>query len=338
MTSVNPVLARKLGRTDPEAQAEGPADGMNPARMLRVGLMRAADKAIGLSLSVLGVAEDAVSADALFDEGPEGWMVLGLCHPGQSGLAGLIQIDGAFRTAIIEVQTMGMLLESGDAERPVTSTDAALTLPLVEALLVELAAAAHPGFGPGLEALTIRPLPNLRAAGLMARDGLHRQWRMSVQIGGTDRQGEVILALAPAPKPEERPGVDDTAWSDTLRCAVEEVTADLDAVLCRMKLPVCAVENFEVGQVVALAGVTVGSVMLEGPGAAAVAAARLGQVSGMRAVRLEKPEVQIDLGETPMRSEASTAPKAIAAGIPEPDTEPSVPAPATREADLPAEA
>ena len=89
-------------------------------------------------------------------------------------------------------------------------------------------------------------------------------------------------------KPQRR------GWSDALRASVQEAEADLDAVLARMKLPISKIEGFAVGQVVALAGTTVGSVRLIGPGDEEVATARLGQVAGKRAVRIEVPRVEME--------------------------------------------
>ena len=65
---------------------------------------------------------------------------------------------------------------------------------------------------------------------------------------------------------------------------------DLDTVLAQVVLPISKIEGFEVGQSIPLAGTTVGSVVLTGPGGKAVASARLGQFAGKRAVRI-KPEV-----------------------------------------------
>ena len=64
-----------------------------------------------------------------------------------------------------------------------------------------------------------------------------------------------------------------------------------------MTLPISKIEAFEVGQVLQLAGTTVGSVMLTGPGGEKVATARLGQVAGKRAVRIEV--AQVDMQDDP---------------------------------------
>lgn len=294
MSTVNPVLARKLGRSASSGTDDDPKQAPGLGRILRMALLRAADRAIGLSLSVLGIAEATQQADALIEESPDGWMVLGLCHPGTPGLAGLVLIDRTLRTAMIEVQTIGMLLEAGDSDRPVTATDAALSSTVVEEFLAELTTSGASAFATELPGVHLRPMPDLTAAGLAMRDGLYRSWRMSLQIGGTERQGEMILALAPAARASEPERLDERqGWSQDLRGALEEAPARLDAVLCRLNLPISTVDAFETGQVLRLSGVTVGSVTLEGPGEAPVAPARLGQVAGQRAVRLEIPVVEM---------------------------------------------
>ena len=60
-----------------------------------------------------------------------------------------------------------------------------------------------------------------------------------------------------------------------------------------MTLPISKIEEFEVGQVLELAGTTVGSVTLVGADGKPVATARLGQVAGKRAVRVEPEQVQL---------------------------------------------
>jgi flagellar motor switch protein FliM len=84
-----------------------------------------------------------------------------------------------------------------------------------------------------------------------------------------------------------------------LRENILDAPARLHAVLHRTMMTVAEVEAFEVGQVVSLKGVTVGSVRLEGPRQRLLANVRLGQVSGLRAVRLE-PAQEVDLGEVPI--------------------------------------
>ena len=78
-----------------------------------------------------------------------------------------------------------------------------------------------------------------------------------------------------------------------LRNAVQDAPAELDAVLTRMMMPIHKIEAFEVGQVLNLAGTTVGSVTLTEPGGDIVTTARLGQVAGKLAVRVQHSQIEM---------------------------------------------
>jgi len=307
-TGANPVLARMLGGPDRARPGEAAEADPGPGRAFRVALLRAADRAIGLSLTVLGLSDDCHGPDALVADGPAGWVLFGLTAPGETGLAGLVMLDPALRTAMIEVQTMGILMEAAETERRVTATDAVLARPVAARLLQELDAAERPDFPAGMAGWTLRALPDLRAAELMLRDADYRMWEATVQIGGTDRQGALRLALArvpAAPEPGSDPGGADTDWAEGFRANLGLSPADLEAVLGRLTLPLSQVDAFETGQVLPLAGLTLDRVQLESAGAR-VARVRLGQVSGMRAVKFDQPAAEMEaLGAPPPPASAA---------------------------------
>jgi len=291
MTGPNPALARLLRKADASAEDAGaPLQPAGPGRAFRVGLLRAADRAIGLSLTVLGLSEEVESPDELVSEGPVGWVLFGLCAPGETGLAGLIMLDPALRTAMIEVQTMGVLLDAAESDRPVTATDAALSRPVVAEFLRELAGMDRPEFPAAMADWTLRPLPDLRAAELMLRDVAHRNWQASVQIGGTDRQGALRLALAQGvPTVEGSTDGANEDWAQALRSSLEQAPVELEAVLGRLTLPLSDVDRFESGQLLPLGALSLAAVRLECAGTPLPGQVRLGQMSGLRAVRLERP-------------------------------------------------
>jgi flagellar motor switch protein FliM len=315
-TGANPVLARMLGGPGRARHGDAADADPGPGRAFRVALLRAADRAIGLSLTVLGLSDDCHGPDALVADGPAGWVLFGLTAPGESGLAGLVMLDPALRTAMIEVQTMGVLMDAAETERPVTATDAVLARPVAACLLQELDAAGRPEFPAGMEGWTLSALPDLRAADLMLRDADYRMWEASVQIGGTDRQGTLRLALARVPATPEAgsdPGGADTHWAEGFRANLELSPTDLEAVLGRLTLPLSRVDAFETGQVLPLAGLTLDRVHLESAGAR-VARVRLGQVSGMRAVKFDQtaPEMEALGAPPPPAAAAMTTPEAPA--------------------------
>jgi flagellar motor switch protein FliM len=55
MAAINPILAQKLGLT-PAPTAAQDAEPATPMRQMWRALGRAADKAVGLSVSVLGIS------------------------------------------------------------------------------------------------------------------------------------------------------------------------------------------------------------------------------------------------------------------------------------------
>lgn len=291
--SPNPVLAQKIGLTVGESllgDAEKPASAM---RLMRRALGRAADNAVSLSASVLGIAQEDAEAEDLIESGPEGWVVLGLRDATSAGLTGVFLLDPALRSSLVEIQTMGNLLPRSELQRPVTRTDAIMTMPFADQLLKEL---SEVGFGEGeLEPASydMGPMEDLRTAGLVMMQGVYRIWQVTIQIGGGECQGEMLIALRPKPRETETPAVVTTDWSAALKHAVSQAPADLDAVLTRMTLPISKIDAFEVGHILQLAGTTVGSVTLTGSAGQSLATARLGQVAGKRAVRVEPLDVQL---------------------------------------------
>lgn len=303
METVNPVLARKLGQVPSTPDVEVAESPASPMRQMRRALGRAADKAVGLTAAVLGIAEDESDAETLIEGGPDGWVVLGLRDDTSAGLSGLFLMDPALRSALVEMQTMGSLLPVVEDQRPVTRTDAIMSVPFASRLLAELAEVnfGNGGFDPA--SYDIGPMDDLRTAGLVMLQGQYKSWRITVQLGG-EAQGEMLIALRPnvAPKAPERG--DTSQWSDALRRAVGEAPAELDAVIATLTYPFYKIEEFEVGQVLNLAGTTVGSVRLTGPGGVGVASARLGQVAGRRAIRLEQTRIELQ-DDTPSIATAS---------------------------------
>ncbi|SMX38130.1 FliM/FliN family flagellar motor switch protein [Octadecabacter ascidiaceicola] len=316
MDAVNPILAHKLGQLQTEAP-ELAESATSPTRQMRRALGRAADNAVGLLASVLGISEDQMDAEGLIEDGPDDWIVLGLRTGDAAGLSGLFLMDPPLRSALIEMQTMGSLLPLPETQRPVTRTDAVMSVPFAANLLAELGEVEFGAPDVNLAAYDIGPVENLRTAGLVMMQGRYRVWRVSVQLGGGEAQGEMLIALRPKDANVPQPTVDTNAWSRNLRDALDDAPADLDAVLTKMTLPISKIEAFEVGQVLQLAGTTVGSVTLTGPGGEAVSTARLGQVAGKRAVRIEDAQIEM-LDDPPMLPSAPQPSPHNTAATPEP--------------------
>jgi flagellar motor switch protein FliM len=95
-----------------------------------------------------------------------------------------------------------------------------MTLPFASQVLAEL---AEVGFGAAdLEpaAYDIGPIDDLRTAGLVTVQGNYRIWRITIQMGGGETQGEMLIAMRPKVSVVTAPVKDTSGWSVALRDAV----------------------------------------------------------------------------------------------------------------------
>lgn len=268
-------------------------------------MARSAQRVLGLTLGVLGVTDKILELDAaLADIQPE--LMLVALKNADDETIGLAALDAEARAAVVEMQTIGMLRAAKAEERKITATDAALAVPLLDQLLTDIAGTAEDsvldGWANGCHAG--RPVTDADAALLILPSGKYRLAELTLDLGGDARQGILLLLLpsktsAKGTKPN---GSDEQSWEQALETVVMTAPTDLLAVLTRLKLPLSQIEGFEIDQMLPLHGVTVASVRLEGPGGRVFAKARLGQISGMRAVRVEDPD--------PLRMTENEGPKA----------------------------
>jgi flagellar motor switch protein FliM len=279
------ILRRMAGQAVPAV----PASPLTTSRAVRLALVKAASDAAGLVLRVASTADDVGRLDDLLGALDPNLMLVGLDRQGR--LVGFVAVDMQLRAAVVEAQTMGRLLEQTADDRAATGTDKALCDPLLAAFLAALPPAvtgtAYEGWVDG-----VAPgdrLADSRLAGLLLADGDYRVLRMGVELGSGNRSGEVLLAL-PLPRaaaaPEPRSPVVD--WETEFVAAVQDAPACLVARLHRFKMPLGQAQALQVGHVVPLPGCTVSSVRLIAPDGRSVAQAKLGQLAGYRAVRIER--------------------------------------------------
>jgi flagellar motor switch protein FliM len=279
-------ILRRIMRAAPGGSAE--AAPLTPARALRLAFARAADRAAGLAVAVLGVADEVAPLDDLLTRLEPGLMLLSV---ERAGTVGLVALDAEARAAAVEAQTLGRPSAQAADPREPTAVDAALALPLAQAFLEEAEAATA---GTRLDgwvgaARAGGRLPSAREAALTLPDGDYRAVRLTLDLGAGGRQGLCLLLLPVALRQPEAPGAAGDGWREGLGEQVMAAPAEVTAVLHRLRLPLAEAEGLDVGRVLPLPGVTVASVRLQGPGGADLGPARLGQVAGMRAVRLEAP-------------------------------------------------
>lgn len=279
------ILSRMAGRAVVDADDQP----LTHARAVRLSVARAANDTVGLVLTVTGVGEEVQPLDGLLEGLGDELMLVGLERDGH--LAGLIALDMQLRAAVLEMQTVGSVIAAPAELRQPTGTDKIMCEPLLLALLN-----AMPGAMGGTEwdgwidkcRLGSR-IGSARAAGLALRDCDYRVLRLTVDLGVADRQGVVLVALPPLVQSvgTEPEVVDDLDWGTLFRNAVSESPATLTAHLHRFSIPLGKARALHIGQVLPLPGCNVHSVQLLSPDGKKVAQAKLGQLGGMRAVRIE---------------------------------------------------
>lgn len=280
------LLWRKVRLTQDEPLAEAP---VTSARALRTAIAQGAEKGLGLGLVVIGIEEAEEHLDQWVGSVPADWGLVLLDRGADH--SGLAAISPDFRSAIVEHMTTGRVSPAVAVPRPVTRTDVELFQPMFAAFLQTLPHLAQfTSLAPWVAGVVVGgPVPTPRTAGLMLTDTEYRVLRFTIDLGQPDRVAEALIALPLHPIARPPPVVENVPsdWSDKMKSAVLDAQSPLNAVLHRMRLSLRSVEKFEVGLVLPLPGVTVGSVVLLGPQNTQVATARLGQVNGMRAVRIE---------------------------------------------------
>ncbi|WP_377504488.1 FliM/FliN family flagellar motor switch protein [Octadecabacter sp. R77987] len=320
-TDEHSVLRRKLRQGEPVA---APAADMSPGRALRLAISRAADRTVGLRLTVLGQSDEVMTLDGVIDEMNADHMLISVMSG--DDLLGLLAIDPELRACLIEMQTMGNLSPVAAEPRKVTSADAALAAPVADAFLAMLNETAVGTQLAGWAAATQvgPPLECPRAAGLVLPDGAYRLVRLSLDFGIGERQGELCLALPEHRNPRAAPKDEQASagWRNSFHEQVLGAQANVNAVLHKMRMPMAQVENLTLGQVIPLSGTRVTSVKLVGPDGQVITTARLGKMAGQRAVRVEtgnadaldavdQPDTRLAVTDTPEVSTPSDLPDSV---------------------------
>lgn len=282
----NAVLRRKatVGREAYQARA------MSPAKALRLALSKAADELFDLPLVVTGVQQARIGLDPLLGELSDETLLIMLDGPDSS--LGVLTVDIQLLAGLIEMQTTARVIPMVADARPPTRTDAAMVAPLVDAFMARLEdnLADEPdgywvkGFRFGVRVEDVRML------GLALEAPDYNIFRLSVDLFGGAKMGEIALALPERPAPrygsEDQP--DAAMMGVTLTNTLMNVPTDIRAVLRRITMPLSSIGQLKVGDVLTLPREALSSTSLEATPKKMLAEVSLGQLNGFRAVRLNR--------------------------------------------------
>nr|WP_280517721.1 FliM/FliN family flagellar motor C-terminal domain-containing protein [Falsirhodobacter halotolerans] len=242
-------------------------------------LTRAARDVLGLEAVVSGTPSAAGPVEDLRKTVAEGALVLPLAR--EDGAVGAAVIGAGLAQGVVEWQLSGRITATQAARTP-TRTDAMLLQPWLDHTL----ALAEEGLAQDDDLATLEGFRVGAGLGrLAALSGDYRQVGGSVGLGGGLRTGDVLLFLPSRMSASVRSDR-DRRFSHDLRQQVLSTEAVMQAVLCRMTLPLATVMALREGATLPLAGATVQDLAIEGTRGASLARGRLGQHRGMRAVRV----------------------------------------------------
>ncbi len=322
------MLGRDLPR---QASATTPPDPRQEARVIR-GVQRALIAAVdsygtlspnaldstfhwGRDLGDLGTVMPTDGFVALLDG-----QVPDQTGAGEAMIYGAVALSSGIVDAMVEVQTTGRVEAQTGPARPVTRVDIVLVRDFIDLLLAGCARE----FGDfqardwPLRLSLGEPLEERHRLPLTLEERDYHMWKLSLELGGGVKSGQIALtlpvigradAVAQAPKKLRKfTEAERQKWRVAWGAAIGEAIVSLEAILMRRKLPFVEVEGLSVGTVLPFTDATLTEIRLEDVTGRAVLRGRLGQKSGMRAVRLGK--------EITMRATGGLAPPPAAAPPP----------------------
>lgn len=274
------ALQRKLA----SAGSETTAKGRSILRALRIAMARAAADVFDLELSVIGATQAWRGQGDLTRHLDEARLLILLDGP--EGMTGALSLDRTVVAALIQQQTTGNVLGNSPGARPYTCTDAALAAPLIDAMLsgaYELCDRQDDrdclsGFRFGARSDHLQSL-------LLALDGdRFRAFDLTLDFGGGKTQGAISLIL---PEPLQPADLADSGEAEAgLGTIFGAVRAELIASIGHIRLPLSELADMKAGDILPLQGRNLRGVEIWSITGERVANGRLGQVRGLRAVRL----------------------------------------------------
>lgn len=287
--------------------------GVSPERAIRLGVSRAFEEELGWRIGVIGVGLSVTPFDETLAQFAPDFLTYELRS---EAMAGFVAVDGDTRSAIIEVLTCHSAMARRASPRDVTAVDAALVRATFERLLGNLAEHA---LGTELEGW----LKDVSLGGQILHEGQlearlavqdYRVAQVSLDFGVGDRQGQLVLAIALPPKVEaQSPEAAPRGIGDLLAKRLRQEPVVIEAVLHRFNMTNADISAWVAGYEIPLDGADLGRVAIVAAGAERLLGnARLGQIHGMKAIRLEPAAAPI-LGPLDIDPRKSEGPPQVVA-------------------------
>lgn len=257
-------------------------------RTMQTVAAKVADRSCGLILKVVEIEEKKRARDPMVEHLSEDDLIILLRN--EAGILGAALFDIQVVSGMIEAQTYGVVSEGAAPYRKPTRTDAAVVEGFLNALLFEMDQVLE-GFARaknicGFEARMAMTGP--RALGLALEDEPYQLFELGLDLGQGAKTGKLTLIFPLAISEETAPEIvaEEESWGAGLAQAVGAAQTELDVVLYRLMLPLAEMGTLQVGQEIALPMTAVGEMELIDSKGTTVAIGGLGQLNGMKAIRI----------------------------------------------------
>ncbi|WP_371168129.1 FliM/FliN family flagellar motor switch protein [Aliiroseovarius sp. 2305UL8-7] len=263
-------------------------------------VVRAGEDIGGLVLAAETITQQRCVRGALRELLPERGL-LALVE-GPESRFGLIAVDHELVAALIEIQTIGRLLDAVAVERSATKTDATMCADFIDRVLECLEGALAEAGLPEVSAISgyrfaVR-LDDLRAAHMALDDIPYRCFQTSFKLGDGSRSGGFTMLLPFDTEPAH--DTQEKAIAATGQSAPEVVltsATELHAVLHQTRMSLADVTGLEEGMIVTLPRAALGAVSLVDLSGRTVARCRLGRAQGNRALRIGQHQAALPIAD-----------------------------------------
>ncbi len=282
------VLRRKAGA----GKATVELAAMTPAKAMRLAAARAGDEVLHVPVGLREMTDTTVAPEDVEKALPDAALIVQLSGP--DGARGLATICPAAVAGMIEALTMGRVLAGTAEPRRPTPTDAVMVADFLDQFLVAAAVLALecPDPPPVNGFLSGPALADARAGVMILQDCAHRQITLELDLGNGAKTGVLLLVVPADRTTAPNRDLDAAVWHATLRNSVLGTSTRLQAVLCKLSLPLSQVRGFAAGDTLTLTQASLDHLTLKGTTGATVSVGKLGRSGSMRAVKLRiKPKL-----------------------------------------------
>ncbi len=282
------VTGSVIKRKASVARSEFDARVMSAAKSLRLALAKVADRMLELAVTVATVEQLRISHEEISGQIDDEGILLLL--DGANGVRGAAWLDPQFLTALIEIQTTGMVRNTPATARRVTRTDAAIVAPILDAVLDLFDSQLADALGDYVP-LGCRfgdMLEDKRALVLALDAPDFDLYRLTLDIAEGAKTGQLVLMLPHIKRAERAESAEQAEGGGEagLEANALEAQVVLTTVLARINMPLNEICNLSPGMRLPLDASCLKKAQLLSCGGHVAAQVSVGQLGGMRAIRL----------------------------------------------------